>query len=216
MQPLQDAVDEAAERTGFSGVVRVDRSGTTELCTAYGFADRAHRVPNTVGTRFAVASGAKTLTALAVMRLVERGVLGLDTPARSLLGRDLPLVADDVTVEQLLAHRSGIGDYFDEDGDADVNDPVLPVPVHRLATTEEYLTVLDGHAQVSPAGERFAYNNAGYVVLALLAERASGTDFHQLVRHPRLRAGGHGRHRVPALRRAPREMPPTATSSPTA
>ena len=138
-------------------------------------------MPNTVGTRFAVASGAKTLTALAVMRLVERGVLRLDTPARSLLGRDLPLVADDVTVEQLLAHRSGIGDYFDEDGDADVNDPVLPVPVHRLATTEQYLTVLDGHAQVSPAGERFAYNNAGYVVLALLAERASGTDFHQLV-----------------------------------
>jgi len=181
VRPLQDAVDEAAERTGFSGVVRVDRSGTTELCTAYGFADRAHRVPNTVGTRFAVASGAKTLTALAVMRLVERGVLGLDTPARSLLGRDLPLVADDVTVVQLLAHRSGIGDYFDEDGDADVNDPVLPVPVHRLATTEQYLTVLDGHAQVSPAGERFAYNNAGYVVLALLAERASGTDFPQLV-----------------------------------
>ena len=181
MQSLQDAVDEAVQRTGFSGVVRVDRSGTTELAAAYGFADRAHRVPNGVGTRFAIASGAKTLTALVVMRLVERGVLELDTPARSLLGRDLPMVAEDVTIEQLLAHRSGIGDYLDEDGDADVNDHVLPVPVHRLATTEQYLTVLDGHAQVSPAGERFAYNNAGYVVLALLAERASGTDFHELV-----------------------------------
>ena len=59
MESLQVAVDEAAERTGFSGVVRVDRSGETELCSAYGFADRAHGVLNTVETLFATASGAK-------------------------------------------------------------------------------------------------------------------------------------------------------------
>ena len=180
--PLQDAVDRAAAEAGFSGVVRVDRAGGTELSTAYGLADRAHGVPNTVDTLFATASGAKTLTALAVLRLVEREVLGLATTARSLLGDDLPLVADDVTVEHLLAHRSGIGDYFDEDGVADVRDYVLPVPVHRLATTADYLPLLDGHRTVSPAGERFAYNNAGYVLLALLAERATGEDYHELVR----------------------------------
>lgn len=182
MQTLQDAVDEAAERTGFSGVVRLDRSGETELAAAYGFADRAHGVPNTVDTVFATASGAKTFTALVVMSLVERGTLGLGTTARSLLGDDLPLIADDVTVEHLLAHRSGIGDYLDEDAQADISDYVMPVPVHELATTEQYLAVLDGHETVFRAGERFAYNNGGYVVLALLAERASGVDFHQLVR----------------------------------
>ena len=58
----------------------------------------------------------------------------------------------------------------------------MPVSVHELATTEQFLPVLDGHETVSPAGERFAYNNGGYVVLALLAERASGVDFHELVR----------------------------------
>ena len=108
--PLQDLVDRAVEEVGFSGVVRVDRAGETELCSAYGLADRAHGIPNTVDTLFATASGAKTLTALTVMSLVERGSLGLGTTARSLLGDDLPLVADDVTVEHLLAHRSGIGD----------------------------------------------------------------------------------------------------------
>ena len=106
----------------------------------------------------------------------------LETPARSLLGDDLPLIGADVTVEHLLAHRSGIGDYLDEDGDGDITDRVLRVPVSELAATEEFLTVLDGHPRVFPAGERFAYNDAGYVVLALLAERASGTDFHDLVR----------------------------------
>ena len=92
MPSLRQAVDDAAERTGFSGVVRVDRSGEPELPAAYGFADRAHGVPNTVETQFAIASGTKGLTALAVMRLVERGTLALGTTARSLLGDDLPLM----------------------------------------------------------------------------------------------------------------------------
>jgi CubicO group peptidase (beta-lactamase class C family) len=54
--------------------------------------------------------------------------------------------------------------------------------VHRLATTEDYLAVLDGHAQKFPPGERFAYNNGGFVVLALIAERVSGTPFAELVK----------------------------------
>jgi CubicO group peptidase (beta-lactamase class C family) len=182
MHELQDALDDAARRTGFSGVVRVDRSGETELAAAYGFADRAHRISNTVETRFGIASGTKSLTALVVMGLVERRVLELRTTARSLLGADLPLIADDVTIEHLLAHRSGIGDYLVEDAVDAITDYVMPVPVHRLATTEEYLSVLNGHEPVFTAGERFAYNNGGYVVLALLAERASGVDFHRLVR----------------------------------
>jgi CubicO group peptidase (beta-lactamase class C family) len=182
MSSLRDLVDDAATSTGFSGVVRVDRGGATELARAYGLADRAHGIPNTVETQFAVASGSKTLTALAVMGLVERGTLELGTTARSLLGDDLPLVADDVTVEHLLAHRSGIGDYFDEDAAHDITDYVLPVSAHELETTEQFLPVLDGHETRSPAGERFSYNNGGYVVLALLAERASGVSFHELVR----------------------------------
>ena len=57
----------------------------------------------------------------------------------------------------------------------------MPVPVHELATTEQYLAVLDGHAAKFPPGERFAYCNGGYVVLALIAERTSGVPFHELV-----------------------------------
>jgi CubicO group peptidase (beta-lactamase class C family) len=182
MRSLHDALDEVAERTGFSGVVRIDCAGETEVSVAYGLADRAHRIPNTVQTQFALASGSKTLTAVTVLSLVEDGILELGTTARSLLGTDLPLVADDVTVELLLAHRSGIGDYLDETAAGDVTDHVLPVSAHTLATTEGFLPLLDGHETAFPAGERFAYNNGGYVVLALLAERATGVAFHDLVR----------------------------------
>ena len=54
--------------------------------------------------------------------MVEDGLLELSTTARSLLGKDLPLIADDVTLEHLLTHRSGIGDYLDEDVHAEITD----------------------------------------------------------------------------------------------
>ena len=98
-----------------------------------------------------------------------------------MLGADLPLIADDVTVEHLLAHRSGIGDYLDED-EARLDDYPMPVSVHRLATTEDFLPMLDGYPTKFPAGERFSYCNGGYVVLALVAERVAGRPYHDLVR----------------------------------
>ncbi len=180
MQTLTSALDSAASGTDFSGVVRVDRpDGVLER--AYGLADRAHGIPNTTDTRFGIASGTKGLTALAVVSLIEAGSLDLSTTARSVLGTDLPLIDEAVTIEHLLSHRSGIGDYFDEDA-IETTDYVMPVPVQELATTEEYLVVLDGHPAVSAPGERLAYNNGGYVVLALIAERTSGVPFHELVR----------------------------------
>ena len=181
MQPSDAATDVLARRTGFSGVVRVDRRGSVAFEEAYGLADRAHGIANTTDTRFAIASGVKGMTALTVMSLIEDGALDLTTTARSVLGADLPLIDDDVTLEQLLAHRSGIGDYLDEHAVADITDYVMPIPVHELATTEQYLAVLGGHEMAFLPGERFAYCNGGFVVLALIAERTSGEAFHELV-----------------------------------
>lgn len=86
---------------------------------------------------------------------MEDGRLELSTTARSILGDDLPLVGDDVTVEHLPSHRSGTGDYLDEDEGLDLTAYLMPVPVHELANTEDYLAVLDGHPLKFPAGERF-------------------------------------------------------------
>jgi CubicO group peptidase (beta-lactamase class C family) len=183
MQPLARAVDAIAGEIGFAGVVAVERGGEVECAKAYGYAHRAYGIPNTVDTRFAIASGSKGLTALTVVSLIEEGALRLSTPVRSVLGGDLPLIGDDVTVEHLLAHRSGIGDYVDEEAGHEITDHVLAVPVHELATTEQYLAVLDGHPAKFAAGERFSYCNGGYVVLALIAERVGGAPFHELVRH---------------------------------
>jgi CubicO group peptidase (beta-lactamase class C family) len=178
---IEQSVARIAAESQFSGAVRVDRGAQTELATAFGYADRRHKIANTVQTQFAIASGVKGLTALAVVSLIQDGLLSLDSRARSVLGADLPLIDDAVTIEQLLAHRSGIGDYFDEDADQEITDYVLPIPVHRLDRTEGYLSLLDGLPAKFPPGERFSYCNSGYVVLALVAERVSRVPFADLV-----------------------------------
>lgn len=181
MTELLQELDALAAEGSFAGVVRVDRGDEVVVDKAYGLADRRWEIPNRPDTRFAIASGLKGMTALAVVSLVEEGTLELAKTARSLLGDDLPLIADDVTVEHLLAHRSGIGDYFDEDAGGVVTDYVLPVPVHQLEIPEEYVAILDGFPAKFAPGEGFAYCNGGYVVLAVLAERASGVSYHELV-----------------------------------
>lgn len=181
MCALSRRFDEKAAETGFAGVVRLERSGAVALDAAYGLADRGHGIPMTTDNQLGMASGSKTFTALVVMCLVEEGLLSLATTARQVLGTDLPLVGDDVTVEHLLSHRSGIGDYLDED-ELDSEDYPMPVSVHRLARTEDFLPNLDGYPTKFPAGERFSYCNGGFVVLALISERVSGRSYQDLVR----------------------------------
>ncbi|MEO5634556.1 serine hydrolase domain-containing protein [Gaiella sp.] len=175
-------LDTIASREAFSGVVRVDSPDRPVLERAYGLADRRHAIPNEAGTQFGIASGTKSLTALTVVSLIEEGLIELSTTARSLLGDDLPLIDADVTIEHLLSHRSGIGDYLDEEVEIDYDAYLMPVPVHELATTEQYLPILAGAATKFRAGERFGYCNSGFVVLALIAERVSGVPFPELVR----------------------------------
>ncbi len=181
MDEIIERIDGLATTSDFSGVVRVDAGGAEIFARAYGCADRAHGVDNAVETQFGIASGTKGFTALTVVGLIERGLIELSTTARSLLGPDLPLIGDDVTVEHLLSHRSGIGDYLDEDTLGDAADYVMTVPVHQLATIESYVRALDGFPSKFAAGTQFSYCNGGYVVLSLLAERATGASFAELV-----------------------------------
>lgn len=170
--------DFAPDLDGFNGVISVRRGDDVLGEWTVGLADRTFAVPHTPDTRFGLASGTKTFTAATVLSLVGDGALTLDTRARDVLGKDLPLIASDVTVDHLLTHTSGIGDYLDEEVDALAP---LTIPAQRLDSTPAYLPMLEGFPTKFPAGERFSYCNGGYVVLAVIAERVSGTAFAELV-----------------------------------
>ena len=185
--------------------------------SAYGDADRRWGIANTPDTRFATASGTKGLTALAVVTLIEDGTLDRGTTARSLLGGDLPLVDDAVTVEQLLAHRSGIGDYLDEDTDVDLNDYLMPVPVHRLVDTEDFVAVLDGYPDEVPARRAVLLLQRRLHGARPDRRAGLGRAVPRARRPARVCTSRDARHRVPALRRAARadrgRLPRTSTGT---
>lgn len=190
---------------GFSGVISVRRGDHVLGEWAAGLADRTAGAANTPATRFGLASGTKTFTAFTVLSLIADGALSLTTTARSVLRDDLPLIADDVSIDHLLTHTSGIGDYLDEEVDALAP---MTVPVQQLDSTPAYLPVLEGHPTKFPAGERFSYCNGGYVVLAVIAERVSGMPFAELVAHRVLEPAGMTASGFPRSDRLP---PGTAT-----
>ena len=189
MIDIAERAKAVAEEIDFSGAVRVSRAATVRQEFAMGFAHRARRIPNRVDTRFATASATKGMTALAVMSLVESGAFTLATTVREILGDMLPMVDERVTIAQLLSHQSGVGDYLDEESLGDTDDHTLEVPAHALERAIDYLPLVDGHPQVFSPGEKFVYNNSGYVMLAIIIEKVTGS-YHEAVAERVLEPGG--------------------------
>ena len=182
MKPsVSELIDGVAAEIDFSGIVQVVQHDPVGYERAWGMADRAHALPNTLDTLMAIASGTKGFTAVATMSLVSDGLLDRGATVRSILGDDLELIDPSVTVEHLLTHTSGIGDYLDESILEDADDYVMPVPVHRLATAADFLSVLRGHPMKFEPGTRFEYCNGGYVVLALVIEAVTQSNYYDVL-----------------------------------
>ncbi|NNF65499.1 MAG: beta-lactamase family protein [Acidimicrobiia bacterium] len=171
---------QVADEIGFSGALRMSQRDIVVQEFATGFAGRARRIPNRVDTRFATASATKGMTALAVMSLIESGEFTLETTVREILDDMLPMVDERVTVAHLLSHQSGVGDYLDEESLGDIDDHTLDVSVHSLERPIDYLPLVDGIPQVFVPGERFAYNNSGFIILAIIIEKVTGS-YHEAV-----------------------------------
>ncbi len=142
---------------------------------AYGVAGRSTREPVTTKTFFRAGSITKSLTALAVMKLSEEGLVDLDAPlARYVPGFSIKSRfpgASPVTVRELLAHRSGItGDYLS----GIMGDRRLTSPELVAALADEYLCF--------PPGEVFYYSNTGYSLLGALIERVTGRRLEEYVK----------------------------------
>jgi CubicO group peptidase (beta-lactamase class C family) len=76
---------EWVEERGFSGVAVITRGGVTEFEGCYGLANRSEGVPVRAGTRFGLASLTRMFTAVSVVELVRRGLVGFDTPVVKVL-----------------------------------------------------------------------------------------------------------------------------------
>lgn len=162
-----------------AGVLKVTTSQHTWTAVT-GLADFQLETPATVDARFRIGSIGKTFTAVIILQLVEEQQMGLDDPIRDWLPQEIVSQlanADTATVRQLLALRSGIPDYLEQD----FFEAVLE-DTSRTWTAEEVLPYAYGKPAHFPAGSDFYYSNTNYVLLQLIAERAAGSPFHTLIR----------------------------------
>lgn len=163
-----------AREEDFSGVVLLAQGERVLLERAHGWAHRGLAVANRRDTKFNLGSINKLFTSLAVMRLVEAGRLSLDEPFIR-WWPDYPqrAVAERVTVRQLLAHRSGLGNFWARHAE---------VAKDRLRTPADYLPLFVGDALAFEPDSRFAYSSNAYIVLGRLIEIVTGEPYHEHVR----------------------------------
>ena len=168
--------------TGFSGVVSLAPLGSGQsLDLAFGLAERSHRVPNTVETRFAMASGCKIFTAMAVGSLIQEGRIGLDTPLADCVRSRQFHFGSTVTVGQLLNHTAGIPDYCSEELGTDYAALWRERPCYRMTSVRDFLPLFENAPMKAPPGQGFLYCNAGFVLLGLVIEELTGRDFREVV-----------------------------------
>ena len=114
IQILIDQIEQVAHETDFSGVVSIFQADSPPYEQAFGYRDVPNQVPNSPATRFGIASGTKLFTALGIGRLIDQGLLTLETQVGELSRDYAGFIAPGATIRHLLTHTSGIYDYFDE------------------------------------------------------------------------------------------------------
>lgn len=182
MSQLYNYIENEVEQTPFSGTVLVKQHHTEIAKGWYGYANKSEQRDNHRNTRFGIASGCKIFTAIAVCQLVERGILSFDSKLSHYLKKvEFPFFNLDITIHQLLTHNSGIPDYFDEDIMDDFEELWKATPMYTLRQLEDFVPMFRELPMLASPGERFHYNNAGYIVLGLLVEELSGISFTDYV-----------------------------------
>jgi D-alanyl-D-alanine carboxypeptidase len=153
---------------------------------AVGFADRATKEPLAPTHSVRIASQTKTFVAVAILRLVEQGKVGLDTAVVRYLApasiRELQRGGYDpsrITVRQLLHHTSGIFDYGMT---PEYLHAIEADPSHRWSRLEQVRFAVDHGKPWGAPGESWHYSDTGYVLLGEIVERVAGRPLGQSVR----------------------------------
>ena len=168
--------------SSFSGAVSITEHCVPIFQNAYGYADIANEVPNAIETKFATASVGKVFTAVAILQLIERRVLSFDESIGDLLNIDLLAVDLSVTIRQLLSHTSGMPDYFDDGSMGSYEELWAEYPNYRIRKSADLLPLFINKPMRCSPGERFQYNDAGYVFLALIIEAVTNVPFDEYIK----------------------------------
>ena len=187
IQVLADQIEQVARETDFSGVVSIYQADSPLYEQAFGYRDIPNQIPNSPSTRFGIASGTKLFTAMGIGRLIDGGLLKLETQVGELSPDYAGFIDPRATIRSLLTHTSGIYDYYDEEIDQDFDNFFVAIPWYRLETPLDYWPLFDGQAAKFQPGARYSYSNGGYVFLGMLIEKITGQLFRDFMQEQVLR-----------------------------
>jgi len=161
------------EKGQFNGAFFLANENAIVTRVAFGQANRLTGEPLTGDMTFDIASVSKPITATLILRLIEAGYLELESKVVDFFPA---LPYPEMTVRHLLTHTSGLPFYYEK-----------LLVAHDLVGTEiDTARVLALYEEHQPplafaSGTQFSYSNGGYMLLAMLAERATEQDFDTLL-----------------------------------
>lgn len=144
------------------GNVLVADQGEIIYKKSFGKTDQENNLQNTDTTRFLIASVSKPITAILILRLVDKGILKLDDTINKYF-TNLNTQIGKVSIHQLLTHTSGINEIINEEKGMDVKELI---PKATLGFEP---------------GSDFGYSNSGYVILKEIAQIGTGRKYAELV-----------------------------------
>jgi D-alanyl-D-alanine carboxypeptidase len=154
--------------------VALARGDEVVYSRAFGLANLEFPAPVDGETMFRIASTTKQFTAAAILRLAERGKLGLDDPLMGFLP-DFPTHGQDITLRHLLTHTSGIPNV------TDLGRKWSDLAARELSHEEMLALWKDLPLDFVP-GERWKYSNSGYYLLGMVIETVSGQSYGDFLR----------------------------------
>jgi CubicO group peptidase (beta-lactamase class C family) len=158
----------------FSGTVLVVHKGNTVFHKAYGWKDIQKKVLNDTNTIFRIGSVSKPITATVILQLVQTNVLQL-TSRLSDFHPEFQR-AEEITIDMLLSHRSGIVDYLDIPRIQQLPDDAPPIQLDSL------VNIISPSPLVFAPGSKFGYSNSNYILLASIAAKVTGASLETLAR----------------------------------
>lgn len=151
--------------------VLVIQDGARVYERTFGMANLENHAEVRSETNFRLASVTKQFTAMSIMMLVEDGALALDTSVRSIFPQ-LPDFADDITVQHLLQHQSGLLAYA----------RLVPDGTEEQVHDADVLDIMAATDGLHfPPGTDYRYSNSGYALLAMIVEVRSGMSFPEFL-----------------------------------
>jgi CubicO group peptidase (beta-lactamase class C family) len=162
---LERYLEQRTEAGTFSGVVLITQGDSQLFAGPYGYASRSWKVPNSLDMRFDSASVTKFFTSVAILQLIDQGLLAFDTRVIDFLRLQDTAISHDVNVYHLLTHTSGIADDADEESGEVYADVWKTRANYSVLETVDFLPQFAYKPANFPPGQGCRYCNCSYVLL---------------------------------------------------